>query len=288
MTIPGGYVLKPRKIKHSDISDASPCVRETWDYLIREANHKSFKRGKFEIKRGQLFRSYDEILDDLCWYVGWRKETYTKNQMKQAMKFLRDTERITTQKKPGGVLISVCNYSTYQDPSNYEQTTEETSEQTNEKPLNNHRQTSHNYKNVNNVKNDKNITKSVSTNGTDFPDSCEFLDEAREIANYLLDAIVLYDPTHKYANNQPAIDSWVLDIERAIRLDGRTKKQLKFIIDYVYKENKKHSAFWAGNIESGKKLRKHFDKIKNQIRQEATNGKASKQQNIEKEIQKFG
>jgi len=155
MTIPGGYVLKPRKIKHSDIADASPCVRETWDYLIREANHKSFKRGKFEIKRGQLFRSYDEILDDLCWYVGWRKETYTKNQMKQAMKFLRDTERITTQKKPGGVLISVCNYSTYQNPSNYEQTTEETSEVTNEKPLNNHRETSHNYKNVKNDKNDK-------------------------------------------------------------------------------------------------------------------------------------
>jgi hypothetical protein len=129
--------------------------------------------------------------------------------------------------------------------------------------------------------------KSVSTNGTDFPDSCEFLDEAKEIANYLLDAIILYDPTHKYANNKPAIDNWVLDIERAMRLDGRTKEQLKFIIDYVYKENKKHSAFWAGNVESGKKLRKHFDKIKNQIRQEANNGTIGKQETIEKEIQKF-
>lgn len=154
--IPGGYVLKPRKIKNSDISDASPCTRETWDYLIREANHKPFKRGKFKLDRGQLFRSYDEILDDLCWYVGWRKERYTKNQMKQAMKFLRDTERITTSKKPGGVLITICNYSTYQDPSNYERTNEETKETTIEKPLRNQEETSHNYKNDNNGKNVKN------------------------------------------------------------------------------------------------------------------------------------
>jgi len=185
MTIPGGYVLKPRKIKHSDIADASPCVRETWDYLIREANHKSFKRGKFEIKRGQLFRSYDEILDDLCWYVGWRKETYTKNQMKQAMKYLRDTERITTQKKPGGVLISVCNYSTYQDPSNYEKTTEETSEITNEKPLTNQEETSHNYKNVKNVKNEKKYSygDSEKWDGEQPVDYVSFVDAFNELYN---------------------------------------------------------------------------------------------------------
>lgn len=159
--INGGYVLKPRIIKDSDISNASPCVRETWDYLIREANHKGYKRGNFEIKRGQLFRSYSEILDDLCWYVGWRKETYSEGQMKKAMKFLRDTQRITTQKKPGGVLITVCKYDTYQDPSNYERTYEGTTKSTVDEPSTNHRRTSHNYKNDNNDNNEKNESNSA-------------------------------------------------------------------------------------------------------------------------------
>lgn len=160
--IVGGYILKPRIIQDSDISDCSPCVRETWDYLIREANHKDYKNGKFEIKRGQLFRTYDEILDALSWNVGWRKKTYTENQMKQAMKNLREHGRITTQKKPGGVLITICKYDFYQNPDNYEQTTESTTEETIEKPLKNHRQTSHNYKNEKNVKNEKNISPLVS------------------------------------------------------------------------------------------------------------------------------
>lgn len=174
--IKGGYILKPRIIQDSDISDCSPCVRETWDYLIREANHEDYKNGKFEIKRGQLFRTYDEILNALSWNVGWRKETYTENQMKQAMKNLREHGRITTQKKPGGVLITICKYSFYQNPKNYEQTKEEPTEQTIEKPSTNHRQTSHNYKNEKNVKNEKNNSKQVA----DVPSLSEVQDYFKE------------------------------------------------------------------------------------------------------------
>lgn len=114
--------------------------------------------------------------------------------------------------------------------------------------------------------------------GFDFPNTCEFLDEADYLANYLLESIRKYDPTHKYHKNPPALNGWVLDIERAMRLDGRTQEQLEFIIDYIYRHNGKHSDFWAGNIESGKKLRKHFDKIKNQIKQEKSNGKPTTNQ----------
>lgn len=123
---------------------------------------------------------------------------------------------------------------------------------------------------------DKNKDNSVSTNGTDFPQSCEFISEAKEIAQYLKDAICEYDSTHRYNHNPPSLSSWVLEIERAMRLDGRTEEQLKFIIDYIYRRNGKHSGFWAGNIESGNKLRQQFDKIKNQIREE----QSSKQDKI--------
>jgi len=100
--------------------------------------------------------------------------------------------------------------------------------------------------------------------------------QSERIAAHLLESICEYDPTHKYNRNEPALSTWEKEIERAIRLDGRTEEQLTFIIDYIYKKQGKNSSFWAGNIESGNKLRQHFDKIKNQITAEnQTNGKKS-------------
>src|SRR5699024_10564078 len=126
------------------------------------------------------------------------------------------------------------------------------------------------YAKGNNTSNNNTTTNSVETPKaeSDYPSSCEFLEEAKSIANHLLESIVEWDPDHKYSKNSPALKSWVVEIERAIRLDGRTKKQLDFVIDYVYNGNSSTAQFWSGNVQSGKKLRKHFDKIKNQIKQE--------------------
>lgn len=132
-------------------------------------------------------------------------------------------------------------------------------------------------KNLVNV--DKNPTKeskgkesSVEPSGSPpdkgLPDSAQYGDEARELAEHLRDRIIEFDPDHKYANNPPSLHGWVKEIERAMRLDGRTYEQLEYMIDYIYTESSSTAQFWQGNIESGKKLRKHFDKIKNQIKNE--------------------
>lgn len=98
--------------------------------------------------------------------------------------------------------------------------------------------------------------------------------QAREVAEYLLESIIDFDPTHRYANNPPSIDRWIKDLDLAIRKDDRTPEQLKFIIEYIYHHNGDNSSFWAGNIASGEKLRKHFDTIKHQILREQRNGRA--------------
>ena len=67
--IHGGYFIKARQIKNSFIAHASPCVREIWDYLLREANHSDEKYNGFVVKRGQLFRNYREIREDLSLLV---------------------------------------------------------------------------------------------------------------------------------------------------------------------------------------------------------------------------
>jgi len=148
----GGYIITPRVIQESDISVAPPAVREIWAYLLREANSQDNKYNGHVIKRGQLFRSYEDIREGTKWFVGWRKMTYNENATKKAMKFLRETLRITTKKEPGGVLITICKYGYYQDPKNYEGTKKGTKERTIAEPMTNDTGTIYNK----NDKNDKN------------------------------------------------------------------------------------------------------------------------------------
>lgn len=91
---------------------------------------------------------------------------------------------------------------------------------------------------------------------------------AKDISGKLLSAIKEYDSSHRYHNSNPNIESWYEDIDKSIRIDGRTQEQLEFIIEYIFQYDGRNSAFWAGNIESGRKLREKFDTIKNQIKSE--------------------
>ena len=79
--IPGGYYLKARSIQESEIAFAPPHVREIWDWLIKEANHKD----KPPIARGQTVRTLRDIQEGLKWFVGYRKEVYSKSKCEMAM-----------------------------------------------------------------------------------------------------------------------------------------------------------------------------------------------------------
>jgi len=156
--IKGGYILQPRIIQESDISVAPPYVREIWNYLLREANCQDNKYNGHEIKRGQLFRSYEDIRDGTKWFIGWRKMTYNENQTKKAMKYLRDTMRIATTKELGGVMITICKYDFYQTPKNYERTTKEPIERTIGEPRKNQPLPDNNKNEEEGIKNEKNNT----------------------------------------------------------------------------------------------------------------------------------
>jgi len=141
--ITGGYYIKARFIKSSNVAKSPPHVRETWDYLLREASHTEQRYQGFKVERGQVFRCYQDIREALAWYVGYRKVMYSEANIKKAMEFLRHEKMIETVRYPGGVLITVLNYAYYQDPKNYEKdqgydrtnesTTERTNERTNER-----------------------------------------------------------------------------------------------------------------------------------------------------------
>jgi hypothetical protein len=77
-----------------------------------------------------------------------------------------------------------------------------------------------------------------------------FHDDVIFVANYLESKIMTLHPKSKRNT-----DSWLKDIDKAIRLDGRTKTELITIIDWIYTDG----TFWQSNILSGKKLRDQYD-----------------------------
>jgi len=124
--ITGGYYIKARKIQDSEIAFAPPHVREIWDWLIKEVNHKDCKN----FKRGQTLRTIKDIQNGLSWFIGYRKMTYKKHNCEMALNWLRKRDMITTMKTTRGMIITINKYSTYQDPKNYESNNEKTTKAT--------------------------------------------------------------------------------------------------------------------------------------------------------------
>jgi hypothetical protein len=145
--IPGGYYLKARSIMNSNIMNAPPCTRELWDYILLKACYSERKAKGITLKRGQLLTSIGEIIEALSWQIGYRRESYSRDQMNTAMKTLRSLLMITSTKTLSGMVITICNYDYYQDFKNYE-TTNETSNENCTKPPMGHYLSSESLENV--------------------------------------------------------------------------------------------------------------------------------------------
>lgn len=115
-----GFILLARAIEDSEIAHFAPCTRELWILILRKASHKDSRCGGKTIRRGQWWTDYATIQEALHWRVGFRRETYSRDQIKVAMKQLRSHLMATTRKTTRGLLITVCNYDIYQNPMNYE------------------------------------------------------------------------------------------------------------------------------------------------------------------------
>ncbi len=113
-----------------------------------------------------------------------------------------------------------------------------------------------------------------------FPSShieTEIKNESMEIAIYLHNKISDKKPNFK----EPNLNIWAGDIEKAIKLDSRTKEQLLGCIDWIY-TNK--GSFWIPNILSGKKLREKFDTMEIQMMNDPQKKSLEKTANILKDL----
>ena len=112
-----------------------------------------------------------------------------------------------------------------------------------------------------------NITSNNTTSTNSIQHLSDTESDALEVCEHLLSSITDSDPDHRYSSNPPNIKSasWLKEVDRAIRLDGRTKEDLMHLVSIVFYDNNDVSLFWRGNIQSGAKLRQQFDQVRNQL-----------------------
>ncbi|MEK3890217.1 DnaD domain-containing protein [Bacillus sp. FSL K6-3431] len=99
------------------------------------AQYKPYKN----LDRGQVIVSIPELIEACSHKVGYRVEKPTKSQMFNILEWLRNVDEapdegydskpmIETTKTTKGLVVTICNYNVYQDPSNYEQNAENDNE----------------------------------------------------------------------------------------------------------------------------------------------------------------
>jgi len=84
----------------------------------------------------------------------------------------------------------------------------------------------------------------------------KYSDDSLRVAEHLLNCILENKPDFK----KPNIISWACEIDKAIRLDGRTPSRLSEIASWA-----QSSEFWSPNILSAKKLREKADTLELQM-----------------------
>ena len=102
-----------------------------------------------------------------------------------------------------------------------------------------------NVKDKDNVKDNDNDNVNDNKSGT-------FL-EAERLAIYLLKNIKKANTSFSKTHTK-----WIADIEKLLRIDGKSMDDIKTVIDWIYSDDGK---FWQSNILSGRKLREKFEQL---------------------------
>jgi len=84
-------------------------------------------------------------------------------------------------------------------------------------------------------------------------------EEAKELTQYLWQRI---QANNEYAK-EPNLEKWAEEMDKILRIDKRDLKAIRFLIEWSQQDS-----FWSTNILSPAKLRKHFEKLFLNARQE--------------------
>ena len=119
MRVSGGYVLIARRIAER-FFDRPSWHLKVWMFLLTKAWHKPTQMGDIVVDRGQCLVSLTLISVRCGHKVGRRPVRPSLSQVSRLLKDFKKSEMIATKNTNSGILVTICNYETYQNPSNYQ------------------------------------------------------------------------------------------------------------------------------------------------------------------------
>lgn len=234
-----GWIKLHRQIrKHWTFKEKRKFSKfEAWIDLLMRANHKNTKillgNELIELKRGQFVTSEKKLME--AWNWG-------KSKTRNFLELLENDGMIIKESDRKKTIITICNYAIYNDT------------ETEIRPQTDHEQTSSGLladtdKNDKNDKNEKNIN-----NKRHKYEICDM-----RLAELLYQEILKNNPNHK----KPNLEKWANDIRLMRERDERTEEQIEYLILWTQQHE-----FWHTNILSPSKLRKQWDRLVLQVKQE--------------------
>ena len=235
-----GWVKLYREILNSSIWQDITAFR-IFIYLILNATHQDGTRiNGVELKQGQFIRSYRQIANDLEYREGRGLKQYSVSTIKRNIDKLIKDERVSVSETEYGTLFTVLNYAKYQGLLNIDDETRNTSR--NEVGTKSERSRNKN-KNDKNDKNDKNnILRS----------KYKFETHHMKLARLLFKKMKENNPNVK----EPNFESWANTFRLMMERDGREGKEIQDMILWTQSHH-----FWYKNILSADKLRKQYDRL---------------------------
>lgn len=247
MNILEGWIKVYRKLLDDPVACKDSDYLAVWIYLLTHATHKKyetiFKNERIFLLPGQLITGRKAIS---------KKFKVSESKVQRILKTFEIEQQIEQVSSNQNRLITILKWDLYQQ-----------SEQENEQPVNNERTTNEqpvntnkNVKNIKNVKN-KDIKNNVAAEARHDESSVYF-----KCAFYMRSKIFEINPNSKLPGEDPdSLDKWSDDIRKILVLDKRELDELRALVNYVYEV----SDFWNSVIQSPAGLRKHWDKISNQM-----------------------
>lgn len=245
-----GYIKLYRKIREWEWYTV-PNTKAVFIEIILTANIKDIKyRGQI-IPRGHLLTTLDEIAS----FTG-----LTKDEVRTAIKNLKTSHTITTQKHLNKLLIKVHNYNDYQELKTVPSHTIPTQPPT-QIPHDSHTIPTPNEEEYKEGEEDITLastptedTAIITSSSEQIPTSKFGPDSAEmKLSLLLADRMRKNNPNCKLPND---FQKWCKHIDYMLRLDNRTPKEIQSVIVFSQKDS-----FWRANILSTRTLREKYDQL---------------------------
>ena len=240
----GAFIIS-RNIFENPIWQDIPKFR-IFFYILGNAvfSEEGVKKGNITIRRGQLLSSYRRLSEELEYIENNAVKKYSVSVIKRKIDELVEEQRLQIEATELGTLFTVVNYDLYQSLDNYKDDSLEQRWNSVGTAL------EQRWNNNKNVKNDKNVNN--NNNNNNIRSKYKFETHHMKLAELLFKKIRENNPNAK----EPNLKSWANTFRLMMERDKREGKEIQDLILWTQQHH-----FWYKNILSADKLRKQYDRL---------------------------